>query len=76
MQPIGVDKRMALGRNDLDIFHADSAQVVGYEVRGLLNVGFMLVERADAGDAKKIFEFVEKTLLIIAGKITAGEAMS
>jgi hypothetical protein len=29
----------------------------------------VLVESTDAGDAKKIFEFVQKTLLIIAGKI-------
>ena len=32
----------------------------------------MLVEGADAGDAKKILKFAEKALLIIAGKIDCG----
>jgi hypothetical protein len=29
----------------------------------------MFIERADAGDAKKILQFVKKTRLIITGKI-------
>ena len=60
---------MTLGGDDVDVFHADAAQVVGHEMGGLLNVWFVLVERADAGDAKKIFELIEETLLMIAGKI-------
>ena len=69
VQPVGVDERMALGGDDFDVLHADAAQFVGDEVGGFLNVGLVFVEGADAGNAEKIFEFVEKTLLIIAGKI-------
>ena len=74
VQPVGVDERMSLGGDDLDILHADAAQFVGHEVGGFLHVGLVLVERADAGNAEKIFEFVQKTLLIIAGKIDCGRS--
>jgi hypothetical protein len=69
MQPVGIEKRMALGGEDLDVFHADAAEFVGHEVRGSLDVGLVFFERADTGDAEKILEFTEETLLIIAGKI-------
>ena len=72
VQPVGVDEWMSLGGDDLDIFHADAAQFVGHVVGGFLNVGFVLFESADAGDAEKIFEFVQKALLITAGKINCG----
>ena len=72
VQPVGVDEGMALGGDDLDIFHADAAQFVGHIVGGFLNVGLVLFEGADAGDAEKIFEFVQETLLITAGKIDCG----
>jgi hypothetical protein len=63
---------MPLGGDDLDVFHADAAEFVGYEIGGFLYVGFVFVERADAGDAEKVFEFAQETLLIIAGKIYCG----
>jgi hypothetical protein len=37
-----------------------------------LNVGLVLFESADARDAEKIFEFIQETLLIAAGKIDGG----
>ena len=72
VQPVGVDEGMSLGGDDLDVFHADAAQFVGHVVGSFLNVGLVLFEGADAGDAEKIFEFVQKTLLITAGKIDCG----
>jgi hypothetical protein len=60
---------MSLGGNDLDVFHADATQFTGYVVGGLLNVGLVLFESADAGNAEEIFEFVQETLLITASKI-------
>ena len=72
MQPVGVDERMSLGGDDLDILHADAAQLVGHVVGGFLNVGLVLFERADAGNAEKIFEFIQETLLITASKIDCG----
>ena len=54
MEPVCIDKRMSLGRNDLNIFQTDAAQFVSHEVGGFLNVGFVLFEGADAGDTKKI----------------------
>ena len=74
VQPVGIDQGMALGGDDLDVFHADAAEFVGHEVGGFLDVGLVLFERADAGDAEKIFEFAQKTLLIIAGKIDCGRS--
>ena len=35
VQPVGVDERMPLGGDDLDVFHADAAQFVGHVVGGL-----------------------------------------
>ena len=72
MQPVGINKRMSLGGDDLNIFHADAAQFAGYVVGGLFNVGLVFFEGADAGNAKEIFEFVQETLLITAGKIDCG----
>jgi hypothetical protein len=37
-----------------------------------LNVGLVLFEGADAGDAEEIFEFVQEALLVRAGKIDGG----
>ncbi len=75
MQPFGVDEGMALGGDDLDVFHADAAQVGGHVIGGFLNVGLVLFESADARNAEEIFQFVQKALLITAGKIDGGEAM-
>ena len=69
MQPVGVEQGMALGGNDLDILHADAAQFVGDKFRRLLHIALVLVQRADAGDAKEVLQFIQETRLIIAGKI-------
>ena len=69
VQPVGINQWMSLGRDDLDVFHADASQFVGDIVGSFLDVGLVLFESADTGDAKKIFEFVQETLLITAGKI-------
>ena len=74
VQPVGVDERMSLGRDDLDVFHADAAEFAGHVVGGFLDVGLVLFEGADAGNAEKIFEFVQETLLITAGKIDCGRS--
>jgi len=60
---------MPLGGNDLNVLHADAAQFAGHEVGGFLHIGFVLFQRADAGDAEKILQFAKETLLMIAGKI-------
>ncbi len=64
VQPVGVEERMAGGLDDLDIIHADAAQFVGDKIGGLLDVGFVLVEGADAGNAEEIFEFLDKAGLV------------
>ena len=58
MQPIGIDERMPLSRDDFDILQPNAAQLTGNKVGSLLNIGFVLFKRADAGDAEKIFQFV------------------
>jgi hypothetical protein len=60
---------MSLGRDDFNVVHSDTAEFSGYKFCCLLHVTFMFIERADAGDAEKVLQLVEKTRLIIAGKI-------
>ena len=66
VQPVGVNQRMALGGNDLDILEADALQIVGHHLGGLADIVFVLFGGADAGDAKQIFQLVEKALLVLA----------
>ena len=42
---------------------------------GFLHVGLVLFERADAGNAKQVFQFVQEALLVAAGVVNCGEAM-
>ena len=67
VQPVGVNQRMALGGDDLDILKADALQVVGHHLGGLADIVFVLFGGADAGNAKQIFQLVDKALLIFAG---------
>jgi hypothetical protein len=60
---------MSFGGDDLDIVQPDAAQLSGHKFCCLLHVAFMFIERGDAGDTEKSLELVEKTGLIIAGKI-------
>src|SRR5208282_2049397 len=69
MQPIGVKQRVPLGRDDLDIVHPNAAQLSRHKFRRLQHVAFVFIERADAGDAEKVLQLIDKTRLIIAGKI-------
>ena len=49
---------------------------LGHVVRGFLNVGLVLFKRAHAGDAEEIIEFIQKTLLIVAGEIDCGRGQA
>ena len=60
---------MPLGGDDLDIVHPNAAQFGGNKFCRLQHIALMFIERADAGDAEKRLQFVEKTRLIITGKI-------
>jgi hypothetical protein len=60
---------MALGRDNLDVLHADTAKLIGHKIGGLAHIALMFVESADTRNAEKIFEFVKKALLIITGEI-------
>ncbi len=66
MQPVGVNQRMPLGRDDLDILEADALQVGGDHLGGLADIAFVFFGGADAGNAKQVFQLVEKALLILA----------
>ena len=72
VQPVGIDQRMALGRNGFDVLQPDAPKFGGHELGRLLHVGLVLLQRADAGDAEQVFQFVEETLLIAAGIIDCG----
>ena len=58
VQPIGIDQRMSLRRDDFNILHADAAQFAGYEIGGLLYIGFVLFQGTDARNTKKVFQFI------------------
>ena len=55
MQPVGINQRMTFGRDDLDILHADAAQLAGDIIGSALDIGFVLGRGADAGNAQQIF---------------------
>jgi hypothetical protein len=55
---------MAFGRDEFHVLHANSPELVGHHVGGLLHVGLMLGRGADAGNTKEIFEFIQESLLI------------
>jgi hypothetical protein len=56
------------GGNDLDILHAHVAQTVGDELSGTLDIAAMLGQRADAGNAQELFQFLKKAVAILFDK--------
>src|SRR5579862_4720166 len=72
VQPIAIDQRVAGGRNDLDILDAGAFQAIGDEVGGSLDVGLVLGQCADAGDAEKILELFEQARLVLLYKRIGG----
>src|SRR5439155_5638784 len=67
--PVSVDQRMTLSRNDLDMLQADSSHLGSHKVRGLLHIGLVLSQGTDTGDAKQILQLGQKPLLITTGII-------
>jgi hypothetical protein len=57
---------MASSFNYFNVLEPNSLEFVGYELRSFLNVAFVLIESADAGDPEKLLEFVQETLLVVA----------
>jgi len=58
VQPVGVDEGMALGGDDSTFSMPMRRRSVGHVVGRFLDVGLMLFERADAGNAEEVFQFV------------------
>ena len=69
VEPIGIKKRMSLGGDHFDIVHADAPQFVGDKIGGLLHIRFVLVKRADAGNAEEVLQLIDKAGLIGTRKI-------
>jgi hypothetical protein len=65
MQPVGINQGMALGGDNLDVLHADAAQLTGDELSRFLHVRLVFFEGTDAGNAEKSLQLSQKTLLII-----------
>ena len=63
-QAFGVDERVPRGLNDLHVGQADGAEGGGGELGGAFDVGFVLRQRADARDAEKVQQLVEKPRLV------------
>src|SRR5664280_1212908 len=66
VQPVRINQGMALRGNDLDMLEADALQIVGHHFGSFADVVFVLFGGADAGDAKQIFQLVEKPFLVLA----------
>ena len=64
VQPICIDQRMVRGLDDLDIFEAGFAQAVGDEFGGAPDIGGMLGQGADAGNAEKGFQLFKKAVFV------------
>jgi hypothetical protein len=56
---------MAGGLNYFDMFQTDCAHLRCQKIGGMLNIGFVLRQSADAGDAQQIFEFGKESRLIL-----------
>ncbi len=55
MQPVGIDQRMPLGCDDLDVLHPNAAQFVGHIVGRPLHIRLVFRRGADAGNAQQVF---------------------
>ena len=55
MQPVGVDHGMTGAGDDFDVLETDALEFTGHEVGGLLDVVFVFVHGADAGNAQQFF---------------------
>ncbi len=72
MQPVGINQRVALSWDHLDVFHSNAPQFARHIVRRSQHVGFVLGKRADAGNAQEILQFIQEALLIVARVINCG----
>ncbi len=68
MEVVGVDEGVACGLDDLDVVHADAGEFGGEEGGGGEDVGGVLGEGADAGDAEEGFELVEGLIAVLVGE--------
>src|SRR5579875_2195887 len=69
VQPVGVDKWMARGVDDLDVLHADAGELGGEPLGGAADVGLVLGQSGDGGNAQEILQLLKKTGLVLTGVI-------
>ncbi len=72
VEPIGVNQRMQIGIDDLDVFEAGGAACLGDEFGSAAHVAGVFGQRADAGNSEKIFEFGKKTVFILIDEGVGG----
>ena len=72
VQPIGVDQRMFVRLDELDVLHAGGAQGVGDEVGGAIDIGAVFGQGADAGNAQELLQLFEQAGLILLDEGVGG----
>jgi hypothetical protein len=60
------------GGDDLDILDPRGSQTFSHKRRGRIDIGSMLRESADAGDAEELFQFLQQTLFVRFDKAIGG----
>ena len=72
MEPIGVDQRVTLGRNHLDVFQASGAQTAGDEFSRAVDIRFVIGQGTDARNAQQVEKLVEQSTFVRAHKFLDG----
>ena len=72
MQPVGVDKGMAGGGDDLDVLHADAFEFFGEPLGSREDIRFVFGKRGDGGYAEEGLEFVKEAGVVAAGVVDGG----
>ena len=76
MQPVTINQRMPGGGHDLDVFQADGTHLLRHELSRPPYIIFMFGKSADTGDAQQVFQFAEKTRLLLTGIINGKRTQS
>src|SRR5205807_2415502 len=64
-EPFAINQRIALAFDELGRIQADRAKLGAHEFGGATDIGLVLGERGDAGNAQECFETVEECSLVL-----------
>src|SRR5207302_9536491 len=75
MQPVGINQRMSLGRDDLDVLHADAPQFAGHVIRPRRASDLWSGRVLTAGMGRRFFRSFRKRWWFWGAKGSAGDCI-